>query len=187
MLYHDWIGPHAPATPMNVWKERVSTNTPPDDNHSQRPSSGSESRLDREVREILQKNRASDSRRDKDRKSDNVRQFRRPLSTPSSNVPARSVGSAGFEVWRDRLLENPLVLAVIIAVAAWLISDVSKLLATLLAFVAVAALFVPFANLGGKKTGPGEQKMWRGQVVEPHPNPTSPLDGLQRWWRSRSR
>jgi hypothetical protein len=142
-------------------------------------NSQGKSRLDRELEEILSKN-------------DNIRHLPpapkarkpRPLQSTSSPVPGINLPPRA-----KKLLASPVVLALVLAVVALLISDISRLLASILCFAAVACIIWPMlARFRGTSAGPGSTKMWRGRVYEVNPSSSSsrsPLDSLREWWDSR--
>jgi hypothetical protein len=79
-----------------------------------------------------------------------------------------------------------MVLALVIAFVAVLVSDASPLLARLLVFAAVGSFLVPIIRSFQRPSTPPQQKMWRGRVIEIEPQQSSPLDQLRAWWRNRS-
>ena len=79
-----------------------------------------------------------------------------------------------------------LVGALVLAICAVLVDDVSPLLANLLALAAVVAVLMPIIQHFRRPATPSQSKMWRGQVLEVTPPQSSPLDQLRHWWQSRS-
>ena len=135
------------------------------------------SRLDREIEEILAKN-------------DNILHLPPPPKA-STHRPRPAPDRPSLEGLIPprimKLMTTPIVLALMFGLAAYLVRDVSPLLANLAALVAVACIIVPmFQRLRGPAgPGPGETRMWRGQVIEMRPRNRSPLNGLRDWWNSR--
>lgn len=149
-------------------------------NHPEQP----ESRLDREISEILQ-----EARKRPISFQDRVTQKRSMLETQkqstASKVRAASAGplrSAGRAVIRI-----PLVSALVIAlIAVWLAPDYS-LAASLLALVAAALIFVPFV-LTKPSDRVSYQKKWRGRPINASRPPDSGgMGGTIRSWVDSNR
>jgi hypothetical protein len=79
-----------------------------------------------------------------------------------------------------------MVLALVIAFVAVLVSDASPLLARLLVFAAVGSFLVPIVRSFQKPSTPRQQKMWRGRVIDIEPQQPSPLDQVRAWWKNRT-
>lgn len=138
------------------------------------PQGGAEpqSRLDRELEEILSRN-------------DNilhlppppkVRPPRKP--TPRPTLPPKVV----------RIISTPMVSALLIALVAFLLRDVSRVVASVLCFLAVACIIWPMVQrVRQPRQAPGA-KMWRGQTFEVG-SPAEPtlFDSVRSWWNSRKR
>jgi hypothetical protein len=126
-------------------------------------------RLEREVAEIIERSeRQPISLVDEARRRANA-----------SRAPARSPKPSATTLsdWFDRLGPGRyLILAVVAAVLALLVSDFSPLLANLLAIVCVAAIFIPVVQRFRQPDSPGT-KTWRGQDLS---RPPSPPAGLER-------
>ena len=127
------------------------------------------SRLEREVAEILE-------RSDKQPISftDEVRRraSTRRASTPVAAPPAVSLHSRFERLGAGRYL----IVAIVAAILAFVVSDVSPLLANILAIVCVAAIFIPVVQRFRQPDSPSST-MWRGQDLSRGPD----------WSRSASR
>lgn len=130
------------------------------------------SRLDRELEEILSRN-------------DNILHLPPPPKvkpqrkpTPRPTVPPKLV----------KFVSTPMVSAVLIALVAYFLRDVSQVVANVLCFLAVACIIWPVVQrLRQPQQAPGAT-MWRGQVYQMGP-PAEPtiVDSLRTWWNSRKR
>lgn len=133
------------------------------------------SRLDLEVEEIL-------------RKSDNIRQFPPPGSRPARTRAAPGTGSTmsrpSLPVWVRRARETPLLVAVGLAILAFLVADASPLLASLFALAAVTFVVLPLVQRFRRPGAAPETKMWRGRVIETRTS-DSLIESLREWWKSR--
>lgn len=89
--------------------------------------------------------------------------------------------------WRAHLLGAPIVLGLIAAILAFLISGSSQLLANLFAFAAVVLVLLPIIQSVRSPASPPEAKMWRGQAMDPGADEYSPIAQLRRWWSSQRR
>lgn len=143
------------------------TSSPPPDGE------GSKSRLDREIDEILARN-------------DNIRHLPpppkisrpRPIKTQQPAIPETAM----------RFLSTPIFLALLLAIVAYLLRDVSTLLANILATLAVASMIWPIVQRFRSPAQTPPAQMWRGQVFDTRPpSPTPPLDSLRTWWNRQRR
>jgi hypothetical protein len=143
------------------------TTSPPPDGE------GSKSRLDREIDEILARN-------------DNIRHLPpppkisrpRPIKTKTPAIPPAAM----------RLLSTPLFLALILAIVAYLLRDISTLVANILVTLAVASIIWPIVQQFRRPAQTPPAQMWRGQVFEVgKPSTTTPLDSLREWWNRQRR
>jgi hypothetical protein len=137
----------------------VTTKSPEDDGPAgppQRPS-----RLEREVAEILERTENQPiSFTDEVRRRANARRQQR-VAAPQ-RPPAQAPGNGAMAAF-ERLGEGRyLVVAVVAAVLALVLSDVSPLLATLLAIVCVVSIFIPIVQRFRQPEGPAT-KTWRGR------------------------
>lgn len=81
-----------------------------------------------------------------------------------------------------------MVSALLIALVAFLLRDVSRVVASVLCFLAVACIIWPMVQRARQpRQAPGAQ-MWRGQIFEvgPRAEPTL-FDSIRTWWNSRNR
>lgn len=151
---------------------------PPGDDPADQERTPPKTRLDREVDEILAR-------------SDKIRPFptpgnressRKPPVTTVSTSPTDSLLTPAIDLIR-RL--PPLVIAIALGIAAWVVSDVSQLLANLFAFAAIVALLFPlFSRLRGGPTPPRTQ-MWRGREMDVSSPGSDPLRRIESWWKRR--
>ncbi len=127
------------------------------------------SRLEREVAEILERSEKQPiSFTDEVRRRATARRAAAPIA-PSPSV--------GLQSRFERLgAGRYLILAVVAAVFAFVVSDFSPLLANIFAIVCVAAIFVPVVQRFRQPDSPST-KMWRGQDLSRGPD----------WSRSASR
>ncbi len=143
-------------------------------------ASSRKSRIDREIEEILARSDnvlplpPRESRRERP-------SIQRPLNTPASSL------SDAAARWRAQVLGAPILLGVIAAILAFLVSGSSQLLANLFAFAAVVLVLLPIIQRYRRPTSPLESKMWRGQVIDPRSDESSPISQLRRWWSSQRR
>lgn len=126
-------------------------------NHPEQP----ESRLDREISEILE-----EARRRPISFQDRVAQKRSVLETQkqSTTSKVKAVSGSSMHSARSIILRVPLVSALVFAlIAVWLAPDYD-IAATFLALVAATLIFVPFVL-----TKPSDQvtyqKRWRGRPI----------------------
>lgn len=177
VLYHTCV--------MNWRTDRFQDDTVNDSDSRQTPedsASSGKSRIDREIDEILSR-------------SDNVlpmppRESRR--NRPSMERPVYASGSSlsnsnSATQWRAQLLGAPIVLGLIAAILAFLISGSSQLLANLFAFAAVVLVLLPIIQGVRSPASPPEARMWRGQAMDPGADESSPIAQLRRWWSSQRR
>jgi hypothetical protein len=84
-----------------------------------------------------------------------------------------------------------IVLALLLAFLAVLVSDASQLLANLLVMGAVVAFAWPIvarARSGsGSRSMPPPSRMWRGRELDITPTRSSPIENLRDWWNRRPR
>ncbi len=148
------------------------------------PSDGGseKSRLDRELEEILARN-------------ENIRLLPPPPQTPrtpnarTTPLDHRSSIESMIPPRAWALLASPVFVALGLALAALLVSDISVLLATLLSLAAVVCVILPMVQRFRRTpAAPPDIRMWRGQVIDSSPPaPPSPLDAARNWWKSRQR
>jgi len=169
----------------------MSTTTPafpdPDHDHDHNKDSDHEasppgprpmrSRLDREVEEILSKTSATPPPPIPFKE----RVARKAATTRRHGPDFRSIGTRALG-W---LTAIPILSALALAILAMLVGDASPLLARLLAIAAVVMLLYPIFRQARGGATPSSPKMWRGQMLEGRPLPTSPLDQIKRWFRPR--
>ncbi|HYJ12654.1 MAG TPA: hypothetical protein VEW66_03630, partial [Thermomicrobiales bacterium] len=112
---------------------------------------GSKSRLDREIDEILARN-------------DNIRH----LPPPPNPARPRAIRpkAPAIPASAMRLLSTPIFLALILAIVAFLLRDVSALLANILITLAVASIIWPIVQGFRRPAQAPTSQMWRGQVFE---------------------
>jgi hypothetical protein len=149
----------------------------PTTNNTAPEGESGKSRLDREIEEILAKD-------------DNIRHLPPPPKAPARQprpAPSRQPLEDLIPPRIMTLLVTPIFLALVFGLLAYLVRDVSPLLANLAGLIAVACIIWPMVQRwrGSTDADPGETRMWRGQVVEMRPRTRSPLDGLRDWWNSR--
>lgn len=135
------------------------------------------SRLDREIDEILSK---TDAHRTLPPPTP-IRSRQKPSAPTLPPIPPAI----------QSILRVPILQALLLALAAWLLDDVSALVSNLLAFAAVVCIILPMVR-GGRPAGTPsvapETRMWRGQVIETRaPAPRTPIDSLRDWWSNRHR
>lgn len=144
-------------------------------NHPEQP----ESRLDREISEILE-----EARRRPISFQDRVAQKRSVLETQKQSTTSKVKALSGRSMHSARsiILRVPLVSALVFAlIAVWLAPDYG-IAATLLALVAAALIFVPFML-----TKPSDQvtyqKRWRGRPINHSkpPGSTGMNDRFRSW------
>ncbi|HYI25021.1 MAG TPA: hypothetical protein VD767_06380 [Thermomicrobiales bacterium] len=144
-----------------------------DDN--QASDSQPKSRLDREIEEILARTSPSPE-------SQAPIPFQRPNRAPSRHLTIPPQLTA--------VLQVPILQALILAIAAWLVDGLSPLLASILALAAVVCILLPMARGGrvSKSNVAPEARMWRGQVIDATPaQPKTPIESLRTWWDNRRR
>ena len=149
----------------------------PTANNTSPEGESGKSRLDREIEEILANN-------------DNIRHLPPPPKAPerrSQPAPSRQSVEDMIPPRLKKLLLTPIFLALVFGLLAYLVRDVSPLLANLAALGAVACIILPMVQRwrGPNGQGSGETRMWRGKVIEMRPRTRTPLDGLRDWWNSR--
>jgi hypothetical protein len=148
------------------------TTAPPEE-----PNRGKTSRLEQELDEIL--NRAH---------ADDLKPPPRPKRTPNlRSIAGGKSSKPGWQFNRSQSGAFWMIGALVIAFLAVLVSDASPLLARLLVFAAIISFLVPIISRYRRKSGPPEQKMWRGRTVEVTPPQTSPIDQVREWWHNRTR
>lgn len=80
------------------------------------------------------------------------------------------------------------MLAMVIAIVAYLLRDISPLLANIGATLAVACIIWPVVQRFRQPKATATTQMWRGQVyrstMQPEPNR---LDSIRQWWNDRRR
>lgn len=120
------------------------------------------SRLEREVAEILERSEKQPiSFNDEVRRRANARRTTAPVAPPASvNLQSRfeRLGAGRY-----------LILAIIAAVLAFVVSDLSPLLANILAIVCVAAIFIPVVQRF-RNPDSHSSMMWRGQDLSRGPD-----------------
>lgn len=132
------------------------------------------SRLDREIDEILARSETD-----------------RPLPPPPTPIrPRVTKTSPSIPPRLASLLQVPILQALLLALAAWIVADLSALLANLLALGAVVCIILPMVR-GVRPTSGSvapETRMWRGQVIDLRPEqPRTPVESLRDWWNTRRR
>jgi hypothetical protein len=143
------------------------TSSPPPDGE------GSKSRLDREIEEILARN-------------DNIRHLPPPPSPSRPRTIKMKPPAVPATVMR--FLTTPIFLALILAVIAYLLRDVSTLMANILTTLAVASIIWPIVQRFRRPAQAPTSQMWRGQVFEARPpSSTSPIDSVRDWWNRQRR
>lgn len=144
------------------------------------PASARKSRMDREIEEILaDRNNALPPPPSKPRR-------KRPVTQRPARLPSPSISDVASG-WAPRLLGAPILLALVAALMAILIAGSSQLLANLFAFVAVALVLLPIVQRFRSPATRPESRMWRGQVIDPRSEESSPVSQLKRWWSSQRR
>ena len=120
------------------------------------------SRLEREVAEILERSEKQPiSFSDEVRRRANARRAAGPVSPPAA---------AGLQSRFERLgAGRYLIVAIVAAVLAFVVSDFSPLLANILAIVCVAAIFVPVVQRF-RQPDSSSSTMWRGQDLSRGPD-----------------
>jgi hypothetical protein len=145
--------------------------TPPD-------GSQGKSRLDRELEEILSKN-------------ENIRLLPPPpkaTKTKPSIPAAPSSLTTTFPKVLGRIASAPILVALILGIVAYLISDLSQLIANLLCVAAVVCIILPMVQRFRRPAPEPQTRMWRGQTFEVREESSSNLlDSLRTWWNSRHR
>ncbi len=137
------------------------------------------SRLDRELEEILSKD-------------DNIRHLPPPPKTRKPRqvkAPSAPISSINIPPRAMKLLSSPVILALALAVIAMLISDLSRLLASILCLAAVACIIWPMLQRFRRPSASApDTRMWRGRVYEvgrPSPTSRTPVDAAREWWNAR--
>lgn len=174
----------------------MSSRTPDQPNPDDRDDN--QSRLDREIDEILAKHKLPGQDAPPSEPG-NVRQFNRQerLKTPPrpnvrQHQPTTPSSVPAMDTVLAMVQRAPLPAALLIALLAVLIQGVSGLLATVLAYVAIVVFFLPYIRLARRKspTAAPQQKMWRGRMVDVSPpsreHARHPLDRLRRWLAARA-
>lgn len=143
--------------------------TPPD-------GSPGKSRLDRELEEILSKN-------------DNIRLLPPPPKAAKAKPPRPAAPSLLATTWPkaiERILAAPILLALILAIIAYFIADLSQLVANLLCLAAVVCVILPMVQRFRRPAPAPETRMWRGQTFEvrEESSASTVLDSLRNWWKS---
>jgi hypothetical protein len=142
-----------------------------------------QSKLDRELEEILTK-------KSKERAREPIPFHSHPNAPKTKGTAALgSVREMAGSLWYP-LVRMPLLFAFVLVFAAWLVSDLSPLLALLLCAWAVGSLWWPGIKrlMGPADTGKPDVKYWRGRpysselkdVVSRHP-----VDSLKRYFDRR--
>ena len=131
------------------------------------------SRLDREIEEILSRSEAE--------------QRLPPPPTPIRPRPVRATPSIPPRV--AAIAQVPILQALALGIAAWLVSDLSQILANLFALAAVVCIILPMVRGVRPSTSTTiapETRMWRGQAIDTRPQqPRTPLESLRDWWNAR--
>lgn len=139
----------------------------------QRPSS----RLEEQILEILEKAE----------REPRWRRWLRRLQRPRSSLPRRPVMRWRFTLPGEAAL---LALALLVALAAVIVSDWSRTGAAVLAIVSLLAFFTPVVRrlIHGSGWSPDQRQRWRGRDID-LPPPRRGLSGWLRyqWWRWRQR
>lgn len=159
----------------------------------------SKTRVEREIEEILSK---YDEEKGKapareQREVRPVVEFRpgRPIPPRVGRPYSKSQGGFTPPDWK-RLSSGQYMLAAFgVAALAVVISPFTSFLSTILIILAVVLFIVPillYRNTGTTSGGwspTGEEKRWRGQVINMHDrtrrDPNDPLDGVKRFFRRR--
>lgn len=139
------------------------------------PPGGDEtrSRLDRELDEILSRN-------------DNIRLLP-PPPKPTKTV-THSVPQASLPPVVKRFARISIFLAVAIAIVAYLLRDISPIVANIGATVAVACIIWPVVQSFRRPSTTVTTRTWRGQVYQTTPRQgPSPIDSVRQWWNDRRR
>lgn len=138
------------------------------------PQDGGEpkSRLDRELEEILSRN-------------DNILHLPPPPKVKSQRKP---LPRPALSPRVTRFISTPMVSALLIALVAYLVKDISQVVANVLCFLAVACIIWPVVQRMRHSQQAPDAKMWRGQTYQTGPlaEPTL-FDSLRVWWDSRKR
>jgi hypothetical protein len=132
------------------------------------------SRLDREIEEILSRSEAEERLP--------------PPPTPIRPRPVRTAPSIPPRV--VAMAQVPILQALVLGFAAWMVDDLSHLLANLLALAAVVCIILPMVRgvRPSTQTIAPETRMWRGQVIDTRPQqPRTPVETLRDWWNARRR
>lgn len=118
------------------------------------------SRLEREIEEILEKTEREHPLPPPTPIRPDIEQPDQPLKNLRSRIDIPDMGVVGITM--HRMLETmPLFVALMLAIVAWMIGDLSPFLAHIVAIASVVALFWPV--FGASRAPTPLDKTWRGQ------------------------
>jgi hypothetical protein len=148
-----------------------------DDPNASPSDSPKRSRLDREIDDILTQSTRTNPLPPISFKQ-RVSEKRPPSPSPAiSQIPMRDIMKA--------LTAFPILTSLAFAILCSMVGDTSPLFARLFALAAAVALVYPIVvSIRGGATETGS-KLWRGQVIDINPSPSSPVEQVKRWFRSR--
>jgi hypothetical protein len=146
-------------------------------------SDGSQSRLDREISEILEEARKRPiSFQDRVAQKKSALEAQRQVTA----TRARSIGTGPARTVASWLTRIPLVTALAVAlIAVWVSPDI-PVLGVILGLVAAALIFLPFVT---RRSGTEftYRKTWRGRPIEPSRPGGGSLEGTVRSWIDSAR
>lgn len=158
---------------------------PEPDNDSDKDSNSSpsgtpkRSRLDREIDDILTQSTKTNPLPPIPFKQ-RVSEKRRATPAPSPSTPQLPMRD-----FAKILTAYPILTSLAFAILCSMVGDASPLLARLFALAAVVALVYPIVVSVRGGSGDAGPKLWRGQVIDIHQSPSSPVEQVKRWFRSR--
>jgi len=150
------------------------TSTNDADNNKQPPR---QSRLEAEIEEILTRAQA-------EKPLPPPTPFRRPRRPSGTGIGQRLPRSRIGPTVERWVTAAPMLTALVLAIIAVLIRDLSPLLTRGIIILAMVAIFWPFFSRWRRPDAPSAQ-MWRGRTIEIDRTGPSPLDELRRWLRNR--
>jgi hypothetical protein len=156
----------------------TSNNQP--DNESD-PNKSGESRLDRELAEIL--SRTGSNLPPIPAEPISITKYRQKLR-PTRSSASMDWSKQGRQVL-DVITAVPLLTALALGVLCAMVGNSSQLLAELFALAAIVVLLAPIVTRMRSGRGSNEPKLWRGQVMNSSPMQENPLDQVKRWFQSR--
>ena len=137
------------------------------------------SRLEREIEEILEKT-------EREHPLPPPTPIRPDIDQPWSSLKSRVnvPDMSDFGTTMRRMLDSmPLFVALMLAILAWMISDLSPFLANIVAIASVVALFWPIISATRAPTP--MEKTWRGQTYGARQEPPEGAIRIREWLRRK--